>query len=142
MGSSGRYPSGAPRENERQEVKGQNQNLKRSLGNAFVGLWAVWRTQRNARIEAAIALAVVVVGLFLGLPIRDWAVLALTIGLVLAAECLNTAIEALVDLVSPDYHELAKLAKDASAGAVLLLSFTAVIIGLLLLGPPLARRLF
>lgn len=120
----------------------KGQNLKRSFGNALAGLWAVWRTQRNARIEGAIAVGVVVLGLLLGLSLWDWAVLTLTIGLVLAAECLNTVVEALVDLVSPDYHELAKLAKDASAGAVLLLSLVSVIVGLLILGPPLARRLF
>jgi len=120
----------------------KGQNLKRSFGNAVAGLWAVWRTQRNARIEMVLGLGVVIMGLFLGLSSWDWAVLALTIGLVLAAECLNTVVEALVDLVSPDYHELAKLAKDASAGTVLLLCFVSVIVGLLILGPPLARRLF
>lgn len=120
----------------------KSQNLKRSFGNALAGLWAVWRTQRNARIEVGIALAVVVAGLCLGLSFTDWAILVATIGLVLAAECLNTVVEVLVDLVSPDYHELAKLAKDASAGTVLLLSAMSVIVGLLILGPPLARTLF
>jgi diacylglycerol kinase len=120
----------------------KKQNLRRSFGNAFAGLWAVWRTQRNARIEAGIALAVVVLGLLVGLSALEWAVLILTIGLVLAAECLNTVVEAIVDLVSPDYHDLAKLAKDASAGTVLLLSLLSVIIGLLILGPHLLRRIF
>lgn len=115
--------------------------MRRSFANAFAGLWAVWRSQRNARIEVGIALAVVVVGLVFRLPLRDWAVLVLAIGLVLAAECFNSAVEALVDLAHPGYHALAKLAKDASAGAVLLLSLMSVIIGLLILGPPLLERI-
>ena len=119
----------------------KNPNLKRSFGNAFAGLWAVWHTQRNARIEVGIALAVVAMGLLLRIGVLEWAVLVLTIGLVLAAECLNTVVEAVVDLASPDYHDLARLAKDASAGAVLLLSIFSVIIGLLILGPPLAQRI-
>ena len=119
----------------------KNPNLRRSFGNAFAGLWAVWRTQRNARIEVSIALAVVALGLFLRVGALEWVVLTLTIGLVLTAECLNTVVEAIVDLVSPDYHHLAKVAKDASAGAVLLLSILSIIIGLLILGPPLVQRL-
>ncbi len=119
----------------------KNQNMARSFANAFAGLWAVWRSQRNARIEVGIALAVVAAGLVLRLPARDWAILVLTIGLVLAAECFNSAVEALVDLAHPGYHALAKLAKDTSAGAVLLLCIMSVIIGLLVLGPPLLERL-
>jgi diacylglycerol kinase len=120
----------------------RNPNLRRSFGNAFAGLWAVWRTQRNARIEAGVALAVIAMGLLLRLGALEWAVLVLTMGLVLAAECFNTVVEAMVDLAAPDYHDLAKLAKDASAGAVLLLSIISVIIGLLVLGPPLLQRVF
>jgi diacylglycerol kinase len=77
----------------------------------------------------------------LRLPLSDWAILVLTIGLVLAAECFNSAVEALVDLAHPGYHALAKLAKDASAGAVLLLSIMSVIIGLLIFGPPLLEQI-
>lgn len=119
----------------------KNRNMARSFANAFAGLWAVWRSQRNARIEVGVAVAVVVLGLFLRLSATDWAILALTIGLVLAAECFNSALEAIVDLAHPDHHPLAKLAKDTSAGAVLLLSVMSVIIGLLILGPPLVERI-
>lgn len=119
----------------------KNQNMARSFANAFAGLWAVWRSQRNARIEVGIALGVIVLGLIVGLRASDWAILVLTIGLVLAAECFNSALEALVDLAHPGYHALAKLAKDTSAGAVLLLSVISVIIGLLVLGPPLLERI-
>jgi len=100
-------------------------------------VWYVIRTQRNAKIHLAITLAVIVLGLFLKLTAIQWAVLVVTIGLVLFAEMLNTVIESLVDLVSPDYHPLAKIAKDAAAGAVFILAIMAVIVGLLILGPPL-----
>lgn len=108
---------------------------------AWEGIAVTWRTQRNMKVHLSVAAAVVVVGLWLALPPRDWAILALTIGLVLAAETANTAIEALVDLVWPQPHPLAKLAKDAAAGTVLLLAATSVAVGLLILGPPLWQRL-
>lgn len=83
---------------------------------------------------AALAVAV---GISLDLPLRDWAVLTLTIGAVLTGELINTVVEALVDLASPEYHELAKVAKDVAAGAVLVMALTAISVGLLILGPPL-----
>ena len=104
---------------------------------AFAGLWHVFRTQRNARIHAAVTLAVVALGLFLRLSPLRWAVLALTVGAVLAAEAMNTVVESLVDLVAPTFHPQAKIAKDAAAGAVLVLAMSAVVVGLLILGPPL-----
>jgi len=115
----------------------QSPSLWRSFKYAFEGVWYVIRTQRNAKIHLAITLAVIVLGLFLKLTAIQWAVLVVTIGLVLFAEMLNTVIESLVDLVSPDYHPLAKIAKDAAAGAVFILAIMAVIVGLLILGPPL-----
>jgi diacylglycerol kinase len=80
-------------------------------------------------------------GVWLQLDAVRWCVLVLVIAAVLVGETINTAIEALVDLVSPDYHEQAKIAKDVSAGAVLILSVAAVVVGLLLLAPPLLRQL-
>ncbi len=104
---------------------------------AFAGIWHTWRTQRNAKIHTVISVAVLLLGIYIHLPARDWAVLALTIGGVFAAEILNTAVEAIVDLVSPEYHPLAKIAKDAAAGAVLILAIAAVMVGLFILGVPL-----
>ena len=80
-------------------------------------------------------------GLFLHLSATEWAILAVTIGLVLSAEMFNTVVEALVDLTSPDFHPLAKIAKDAAAGGVLLLAITGVIVGLFVLGPNLLEQL-
>ena len=100
------------------------------------------RTQRNLRIHIAIASLVVALGLFLDLPLRDWAVLALTIGAVLTGGLINTVVEAVVDLASPDYHELATVAKDVAARTVLVMALTAIAVGLLILGPPLWAVVF
>ena len=112
-------------------------DLLTSFRYAFLGVLHVLRTQRNARIHLSVALVVTVVGLWLGLSRIEWAIIALTMGSVLAAESLNTVAEAAVDLATTEYHPLAKIAKDVAAGAVLLMAITAVIVGVLILGPPL-----
>ena len=101
------------------------------------GVMFVILTQRNFRVHLVAAAAVVAVGTWLQLSAVSWAILALTIGAVLVTEIFNTAAETLVDLVSPDYHPLAKQAKDLTAGAVLVAAAISVVVGLLLLGPPL-----
>ena len=120
----------------------RSRNLADSFRHAFAGLWYTLRTQRNARIHLAIAAGVVALGLWLGLSYTQWAVLALTIGFVLVSELLNTVAETLVDLVCPEYHPQAKIVKDVTAGAVLLGAILAVVVGLLVLGPPLWARIF
>ncbi len=112
-----------------------------SFRYAFQGWLHVLQTQRNAWIHSAIATVVFLVGLWVGLPPRDWAVIILTAALVFSAEFINTAIEAVVDLASPDQHPLAKIGKDVGAAAVLVAALAAVLIGLLLLGPPLWQKL-
>jgi diacylglycerol kinase (ATP) len=112
-----------------------------SFWHAFHGWQYVLRTQRNAWIHAVATLLVVLVALWLRLPLRDWAVLVLTIALVWTAEFINTALEAVVDLASPQHHPLAKVGKDVGAAAVLLSALAAVLVGLLILGPPLWAKL-
>jgi diacylglycerol kinase (ATP) len=112
-----------------------------SFRYAFEGWWYVLRTQRNAWIHALITLAVFALAFWLPLSRHDWAVLILIITAVWMAELMNTALETLVNLVSPDYHPLAKIAKDVGSGAVLLGALGAVLIGLLILGPPLWAKL-
>ena len=97
---------------------------------AFAGLFAAWRTERNLRIHAVIGAAVVVAGAVLRLPPAAWAIVFLTIALVVTAELLNAAVEAVVDLVSPEDHPLAKRAKDVAAAGVLVAAAGAVAVGL------------
>jgi len=120
----------------------RSRSIVESFRFAFSGLWYALRTQRNTRIHLLIAAAVVALGLWLGLSPTQWAVLALTVGFVLVGEMLNTVAEMLVNLVSPGYHPLAKVVKDVTAGAVLLAAIISVIVGLLVLGPPLWAWVF
>jgi len=112
-----------------------------SFQHAYNGWWYVLRTQRNAWIHAAITTAVILLALWLRLPLFHWAVLFLTIALVWISEFINTALEAVVDLASPELHPLAKVGKDVGAAAVLLAAITSVLVGLLILGPPLLEKL-
>lgn len=112
-----------------------------AFGHAFRGWGHVLRTQHNAWIHSVIATAVIAVGLWIGLPPRDWAIIVLTIAMVFTAEFINTAIEAVVDLASPVHHPLAKVGKDVGAGAVLVAALAGVVIGLLILGPPLWTKI-
>lgn len=113
----------------------------RSFRYAFTGWWFVLRTQRNAWIHAVITIAVILLALWLELERRDWAIIIFTISLVWTAEFINTALETVVDLASPENHRLARIGKDVGAAAVLIASGTAVVIGILILGPPLMARL-
>ncbi len=116
-------------------------SLLLSFRYALAGLGWLVRTQRNARIHLVIALVAVAIGAWLGLSGPEWAVLLLTIGLVLAAEAFNTALEAAVDLASPEWHALARIAKDVSAGGVLVLALAAVGVGVALFAGRLLARL-
>lgn len=109
---------------------------------AFEGWGHVLRSQPNVWIHAAISLAVFGLAFWLHLSRLEWAILLLTTMVVWMAEFFNTALEAAVDMSMPDYHPLAKTAKDVAAAAVLIGALGAVIVGLLILGPPLWQRLF
>ncbi|MGD8815307.1 MAG: diacylglycerol kinase family protein [Anaerolineales bacterium] len=104
---------------------------------AFAGWWYVLRTQRNAWLHAIATIASVAVGIWLKLDRLDWALLILAIGIVWLSEFINSALEAIVDLASPEIHPLARVGKDVGAAAVLIAAATAAAIGLLVLGPPL-----
>ena len=116
--------------------------IVRSFYYAFAGLGYLLRTQRNARIEVVIGAAACAMAAWLGISRTEWAVLVFTMALVLILEGLNTAIEAAVDLASPQLHPLAKAAKDLAAGMVLIAAIASIAVGLLILGPPLWHRLF
>lgn len=113
----------------------------RSFSYAFQGWAHVLRTQRNAWIHALVTLVVLALAFWLRLSRVDWAILLLTTMAVWMAEFINTALETVVDMTMPHPHPLAKIAKDVAAAAVLVGALGAVLIGLLILGPPLWQRL-
>ncbi|MNN38439.1 Undecaprenol kinase [compost metagenome] len=88
------------------------------------------------RVHTVAAVIVMLAALYFDLPLRDIALLLLVIGFVISAELINTAIEAVVDLVTPEWHSLAKMAKDAAAGAVLIAACFSVLIGIVLFYEP------
>jgi diacylglycerol kinase len=114
--------------------------IVKSFGFAFAGLWFLLRTQRNARIHVVVGAIACALAAWLGISRVEWAVLVFTIALVIILEGLNTAVEAAIDLASPDIHPLAKAAKDLAAGMVLVATIASVAVGLLILGPPLWAR--
>jgi diacylglycerol kinase len=118
------------------------QSRIRSFGYAFAGWWYVVRHERNAWIHAVASVSVVVMGLWLGLNRWEWATIVLAIALVWMAEFLNTALEAVVDLASPEHHPLAKRGKDVGAAAVLIAAGASVVVGLLIMGPLLWAKIF
>ena len=108
--------------------------LIRSFGYAFNGIMLSLKEQ-NMRIHLISACIVSLVGLFTGLTPVEWTILIITMALVIGAEMINTAIESVVNLASPEIHPLAKQAKDIAAGAVLVFALASVIIGLLVFLP-------
>ncbi len=118
-----------------QQEKSELAKFIAGFGYAFSGLWYALHTQRNARVHVAVALLVIGAGLLLHISPLEFAMLFIAITGVFIAEMFNTVIEVCVDLVTPDYHPLAKIAKDVAAGAVLLSAMLSIVIGLLILGP-------
>ena len=114
---------------------------RRAFRYALEGLAHAWRTQPHLRIHVGIGLLAVVVGAAFRLSPGEWAVLLLTITAVLVLELLNTVVEAVVDLASPEHHALAKVAKDVAAAAVLVGAIGSVFVGAALFVPRLWRLL-
>ena len=110
-----------------------------SFRAALSGALFTLKSQPNAWIELAAVVVVIVAGWRLHIRAIEWAVVSLTLGMILALEAVNTAIEATVDLVSPDYHPLAKIAKDAASGALLLAVLGSLGVAVAIFGPYLWR---
>lgn len=110
--------------------------VKRAKGftHAGRGLWIFIRTTHNAWVHAAILVAVIIAGIYFRITYIDWMLITFAAGLVLTAEAFNTAIEIDMDLTSPQYHPYARDTKDVAAGAVLIASITAAIIGIGIFG--------
>lgn len=138
-------------EEARKHMHARQENLllsfdePRSMGGtfraAFSGLRSLLRTERNVYIHLAIAAVVVLMGAVLEVALLEWAVLVVAIALVLVTETLNTAVESLVDLVSPEKRPLAGRVKDLAAAAVLLAALFAVVLGVLVFLPHLLGQL-
>ncbi|MCB9457450.1 MAG: diacylglycerol kinase family protein [Anaerolineaceae bacterium] len=116
-------------------------NRAKSLSYALAGWLYMLRHQKNTRIMTAATLVVFGVAFWLGVEPLGWALLVVTITIVWMAEFLNAAVEAVVNLASPEYHPMAKVSKDVAAAAVLLGAVASVLVGLLVLGPPLLAKL-
>lgn len=121
--------------------KWKNKNFLQSLKYAMQGIKYVFFNERNLKIQLLFAVFAVVVSVFLKLTDVEWILLCLTIGMVLFAEMLNTAIEIVLDLYSEKYNENIKIAKDISSGAVLLTSIMSVAIGGILWIPKIVNLL-
>ncbi|MBD2278166.1 diacylglycerol kinase family protein [Aphanizomenon flos-aquae] len=114
-------------------------NLFVSFKYAWAGITYAFQTQRNFRIHVAVCALAIGLSVFLQLETVEVSIIAITSGLVLTLELVNTAIESIVDLtVKQSYHELAKVAKDCAAGAVLVSALVALLVASILIFPPLA----
>ena len=104
--------------------------VRKSFHYARQGLRSAFASERNIKIILSIGVLAVLAGFIIGLDLIEWAIVLLCCGAVVTAELLNTAIESVVDLVSPEFHPLAGRAKDISASAVWIISITSAIVGL------------
>ncbi len=111
--------------------------LSRSFGYAAQGLHTAVREEPNFRIHLTFAIIAMLLGIYLGLTQIEWIILMFTIFFVIILELLNTVLESLVDLVSPDIKPAAKIAKDVSAACVLTAAFMSILVGFLLFAPKL-----
>lgn len=110
-------------------------SLSRAFKCAWDGLSYATQTQRNMKIHFFVALVALVLGFVLGIDASSWAVIIVCIAVVLAAEAFNTALESVVDLVSPQYHDLARRAKDCAAAGVLIVACAAVAVAFVVFFP-------
>lgn len=121
---------------ERKKEKGIKKFIN-SFTYPIKGLKYAYRNEQNLAVDVSIAIIVLVLGFVFKINPIEWAILSLTIGLVISCELLNTAIEAIVDLVTEDYHPLAKVAKDTSAAAVFVFAIVSIIVGIIIFLPKL-----
>ena len=115
--------------------------LYQSFGYAFQGIFTCVRKERNMKIHCVVAVFVVIAGVILKISAIEWCICLALFGLVMALEHVNTAVEAVVDMVTEEYHPLAKVAKDTAAGAVLIAAIMAAIAGGIIFLPKIAQIL-
>lgn len=112
-----------------------------SVGHALDGIFYTTNHERNFRIEIFFAIVVTIASFVFKVSLIEWCILVLVMGMILALEMINTAMERCVDLVTKDYKELAKIAKDVSAGAVFIMSMFSIIIGIIVFLPRILEML-
>lgn len=115
--------------------KNRKAPIIRSFGYAFEGIWTGIRKERNMKIHCLAVILVTAAGIFFGISATEWCICLLLFGMVVSLELVNTAVEAVVDLVTEEKKPLAKIAKDTAAGAVLFTAIMAVIIGCVIFIP-------
>ncbi len=113
----------------------RRQTTINAFADAFNGLCESFLTQLNFRIHVFAAVISVVLGIWLHISVTEWAILVLTIAMVIVSEQINTALEYLVDFISPEYHIMAGKIKDIAAGAVLLTAIAALVTGMIIFLP-------
>lgn len=109
--------------------------IRKSFGYAFEGIFICMKKERNMKIHCVMAVLVVIAGMILKISLTEWCICLVLFGLIMALELVNTAIEAVVDLVTQDKKPLAKIAKDTAAGAVLVAAIMSAIIGCMIFVP-------
>ncbi|WP_235867431.1 diacylglycerol kinase family protein [Priestia abyssalis] len=110
----------------------KKQRLPKSFYYAMEGILYVVKNERNMQIHTVVAILAIITGCWFHISVADWIILTIVIGGVFSLELINTAIEKTVDLITDSHHPLAKIAKDAAAGAVLIYAVVSVIVGVLL----------
>lgn len=119
------------------KYKKEIKSLANSFKYAFAGIWSSFKSERNMKIHVFVMLLVILLGLIFKLAIGEWITLIVVFALVIGSELFNTVIEIVVDMISLEKSPQAKLAKDISAGAVLVFAIASIIVGLLIFGPKL-----
>ena len=123
------------------KTKWSTKNFLHSLKCALVGVKEIFTSQRNIKIQVVIGILAIIMGFVLKISGGEWLAIAIVIGFVIAMESTNTAIEFTVDLITEERDEKARIAKDASAAGVLIASFTASIVGIIIFLPKIIQLL-
>lgn len=109
--------------------------IRNSFKYAIEGIWTSFKTERNMKIHIFIMILVIIAGIILKINKSEWIICIILFAIVIGSELFNTSIETIVDMVMPEKNEKAKIAKDVSAGAVLVVAIGAAIIGLIIFAP-------
>ena len=116
-------------------MKKKSKKIINSFKYAFEGIFTSFKTERNMKIHVLIMILVILTGVILKIDKMDWIICIILFALVIGGELFNTTIETVVDMIMPEKNEKAKIAKDISAGAVLVLAIGAAIIGIMIFLP-------